>query len=154
MEAFFYVIPSIVIAVVVLGAVKVVGRSRQMHRAWNSGVTAEAKCLQAYTTTSGGGGDTSVTTTLHHIYEFTTREGRLVRFEEEDGPAMTVIGDIVTVHYEPEHPERATARPPARGKLLAGTGFLLVFLGVLAAFAVAFMIGAHSAFSAGDDFAP
>ncbi|MFC4472728.1 hypothetical protein ACFPH6_51170 [Streptomyces xiangluensis] len=44
-----------------------------------------------------------------------------MRFDEEDGPSTTVEGDIVTVHYLPERPERATAKVLARGKLAAST---------------------------------
>jgi hypothetical protein len=71
-----------------------------------------------------------VTTTLHHVYEFTTREGRAVRFEERGGPGTVLEGDIVTVHYTADHPERATAEAPARGKLAGDVVFCaLVFFG-------------------------
>src|SRR5882762_5082204 len=83
MDVFFYAIPGLIMTVVILGAVKMIRRWLDLTRAWNSGLTAEGCCLRTYTTTSGGSGDTSVTTTLHHVYEFTTREGRTVRFEEK-----------------------------------------------------------------------
>jgi hypothetical protein len=149
MEAFFYIVPAIMIAIVLFAAFKVLGRSREISRAWRSGLTAEARCLNTYTTTSGGG-DGMVSTKLHHVYEFTTREGRPVRFEEQGGPATVVQGDIVTVRYAADRPEKATARPPAHGKLTAGTGCLLAFFGVF----VAFMIGVHAVFSVADDFLP
>ncbi len=113
MEALFYVIPLLMITLVVFGAVVVVRRSRRVSSAWNSGLTAEGRCLRTYTTTSGGG-DTMVSTTLHHVYEFTTREGRTVRFEEPNGPGTVLEGDVVTVHYTADHPEQATAHAPAR----------------------------------------
>ncbi|GHD99392.1 DUF3592 domain-containing protein [Streptomyces alanosinicus] len=153
-ELFFYAVPGLMIAMAVFTLVRMAGRSRQVRSAWNSGLTAEARCLRTYTTTSGGGGETSVHTTLHHVYEFTTREGRAVRFEERNGPGTTLEGDIVTVHYTAEHPERATAHAPARGKLAAESGCVVAFLGVFIAGCVAFMVTAHLAFSATDGFLP
>ncbi|MCF3135765.1 DUF3592 domain-containing protein [Streptomyces olivochromogenes] len=154
MEALFYVIPLIMIAGVSFAAVRIIGRSRQISRAWSHGLTAEARCLRSYTTTSGGGGDSSVSTTLHHVYEFTTREGRTVRFEESNGPGTVIEGDFVTVHYLPEQPERATAHPPARGKLAAGTGCMLVFFGVFISFCIVFMVMAHVMFAESDGLMP
>ncbi len=58
-----------------------------------------------------------MSTTLHHVYEFATREGRTVRFEEAGGPRTTVEGDIVPVHYTAAHPN-APPRTPR-----AGAGF-------------------------------
>ncbi|MFF4039108.1 DUF3592 domain-containing protein [Streptomyces sp. NPDC001816] len=153
MEAFFYIVPAIMIAGVLFAAYKVLGRSREISRAWGSGLTAEARCLSTYTTTSGGG-ESSVRTTLHHVYEFTTREGRAVRFEEHDSPSTIVQGDIVPVYYVADRPEKATAKPPAHGKLAAGTGCLLVFFGVFIAGCIAFMLGVHAFFSVTDDFMP
>ncbi|WP_030241444.1 MULTISPECIES: DUF3592 domain-containing protein [unclassified Streptomyces] len=153
MEVLFYIVPTLMIAVVSFAAVLVIRRSARLGRAWNSGLTAEARCLRTYTTTSGGG-DRSVRTTLHHVYEFTTRDGRGVRFEEGGGPGTTLEGDIVTVHYPADRPEHATARPPARGKLLAGTGCLLAFLGTFILFALGFMAVAYAMFSAVGDSLP
>ncbi|MEU6090526.1 DUF3592 domain-containing protein [Streptomyces sp. NPDC047085] len=153
MEALFYVVPTLMIAMAVFALVRILRRSREVRSAWNGGLTAEARCLRSYTTTSGGG-QTSVSTTLHHVYEFTTREGRSVRFEESSGPATIVEGDIVTVHYTPEHPERATAHAPARGKLAAEAGCVVAFFGVFIAGCVTFMVVAHLMFSAADEILP
>ncbi|MGX4692022.1 DUF3592 domain-containing protein [Streptomyces sp. JNUCC 63] len=151
MEALFYVVPLLMIGAAVFMLVKVVRRSQDIRDAWSSGLTAEARCLRAYTTTSGGG-ETMVSTTLHHVYEFTTREGRSVRFEESNGPATVVEGDIVTVHYAAERPERATAHAPARGKLAAESGCLLAFLGVFIVGCVIFMVVVHGFFWMADAF--
>jgi hypothetical protein len=145
MEALFYVAPILIIVLVLCGAVAVIRRSRRVNSAWSSGLTAEGRCLRTYTTTSGGG-DTMVSTSLHHVYEFTTREGRTVRFEERNGPGTTLEGDIVTVYYAADHPEQATAHAPARGKLAAGAGCALVFFGVIVAFCVVFILVAHKMF--------
>ncbi|WP_309500462.1 DUF3592 domain-containing protein [Streptomyces shenzhenensis] len=154
MEAFFYVIPGIFVVVGVLGVVRTLGRSSEISRAWRHGRTAEARCLRSYTTTSGGGGDAAVTTTLHHVYEFTTAEGRTVRIDEANGRSTVVEGDFVTVHYLPEHPEKATARPPAQGRLAVGTGCTVAFFVVFIVFALVFMGTAHFFFSEADGFAP
>ncbi|MER5911650.1 DUF3592 domain-containing protein [Streptomyces sp. NPDC001982] len=153
MEALFYVIPVLMIAAAGFGISRVLGRSRRISAAWNSGVTAEGRCLRSYTTTSGGG-DSTVHTTMHHVYEFTTHEGRTVRFDEENGPATVLAGDIVTVYYVPEHPEHATAHRPARGKLAAGTGCLVGCLGVFIALCLGFMIAAHLVISAAQEQLP
>lgn len=153
MEVLFYVVPLVMIAFMVFAAVRLVGRSRQISSAWNSGLTAEARCLRSYTTTSGGG-NTSVSTTLHHVYEFTTHDGRTVRFEESDGPATTIEGDFVTVHYLADRPEQATAHAPARGKLAMGTGCVLAFFGVAITFCLGFMVLAHFIFAESDGLMP
>ncbi|MFF4804201.1 DUF3592 domain-containing protein [Streptomyces sp. NPDC001351] len=154
MDAFFYLVPSLLIALALTGLIGLLRRARRIRSAWNSGLTAEARCLNTYTTTSGGGGDTSVSTSLHHVYEFTTREGRPVRFEESNGPRTVVAGDIVTVRYAAEHPEWATAKPPQPGRLIAEQGCLLAFFGVFIAFCIAFMVGFSlfsDSFGFGDD---
>ncbi|GGU73564.1 hypothetical protein GCM10010260_01650 [Streptomyces filipinensis] len=153
-ELFFYAVPALMITLAVFGLLGLLRRSREVRRAWNGGLTAEARCLRTYTTTSGGAGETSVSTTLHHVYEFTTREGRTVRFEEGNGPGTRIVGDVVTVYYAAEHPERATAHAPARGKLAAESGCLVAFFAVFIGGCALFMITAHAAFSMTDDFFP
>ncbi|WP_329410293.1 DUF3592 domain-containing protein [Streptomyces sp. NBC_00704] len=150
MEAFFYIIPGIMAAGLLFVMSRVLVKSRRIDRAWASGLTAEARCLRAYTTLSGGG-DTSIGTTLHQVFEFTTRDGRVVRFEEVDGPGTILEGDIVTVHYAADRPEEATAKAPARGRLLAESGCVLGFLGAVLAFCVFFMIGVHLMFDEAGD---
>ncbi|MDF3145901.1 MULTISPECIES: DUF3592 domain-containing protein [unclassified Streptomyces] len=140
MDLFFYAVPSLILAVVLFGAYRVVRRSLQIRSAWNSGLTAEGRCLRMFTTTHGGGNDTSVRTALHHVYEFTARDGRTVRFEEEDGPATILEGDFVTVYYAEGRDVVATAKEPRRGTLAASTVAILAFLGVVAVFCVGFMV--------------
>ncbi|MEU4996620.1 DUF3592 domain-containing protein [Streptomyces sp. NPDC021622] len=148
MEFMFYVVPTLIAAVVIAMAVKVVKRSLELGQAWSSGLTAEARCLRTYTTTSRRGGDSGhITTTLHHVYEFTPSGGRAVRFEEENGPATTVEGDFVTVHYTADRPEKATAHAPSPVKMAAGTIGLLCFFGVMLAFCVFFMVTANDLFA-------
>ncbi|MFI7504653.1 DUF3592 domain-containing protein [Streptomyces sp. NPDC049687] len=155
MEIFFVIVPSIMIAGILFAMYTVISRSRRATRAWGSGLTAEARCLRTYTTARTTSGEHHrVETTLHHVYEFTTREGGTVRFEEENGPGTTLEGDIVTVFYPADRPERATARPPAHGRLFAESGCLLVFLGVALAFCVVFIVTVQAAFAGWEDVAP
>lgn len=143
MDAFFYLIPGLILAGVLYMAYRVLRRWFQVRRAWGSGLTAEARCLRTYTTVSGGHGDTSVHTTLHHVYEFTARDGRVIRFEEEGGPGTTVEGDFVTVHYAEGREVVATAHAPGQVKQAAAAIGILAFLGVAAVFCVGFMVTFH-----------
>ncbi|WP_432012115.1 hypothetical protein [Streptomyces cucumeris] len=95
MEFMFYVVPAFIAVVVIVMAVKVIRRSLELKQAWSSGLTAEARCLRAYTTTRHHNDSGHITTTQHHVYEFTPRGGRPVRFDEANGPATTVEGDFV-----------------------------------------------------------
>ncbi|MFI0962341.1 DUF3592 domain-containing protein [Streptomyces sp. NPDC021080] len=152
MSVFFYALPSLIIVAVLFMAARTVRRSLELRSAWNSGLTAEARCLRSYTTVSGGANDTSVTTTLHHVYEFTTRDGRLIRFEEANGRSTVVEGDIVPAYYTAQHPEKATAQAPSQARAAAGTLGMLVFCGVIVSFCIGFMITYHEALSSVDGF--
>ncbi|GAA3825975.1 hypothetical protein GCM10022403_069160 [Streptomyces coacervatus] len=143
MDLFFYLIPGLILALVLFGAYRVLRRSLQIRSAWNSGLTAEGRCLRMFTTTHGGSGDSSVSTTLHHVYEFTARDGRVVRFEEENGSGTILEGDFVTVYYAEGADVVATAKAPRRGALAAGTIAILAFLGVIAVFCIGFMVTFH-----------
>ncbi|MGW5034447.1 hypothetical protein ACWEQW_24670 [Streptomyces nigra] len=153
MDALFYVVPCLILAIVLFFGFHATRHWWQIRAAWNSGLTAEGRCLRTFTTTYGNGRD-QVRTMLHHVYEFTARDGRVVRFEEESGPATTVEGDIVTVHYAEGARIVATARRPSRAGLAASTVGVLAILGVVAAICVGFMITYHdmsSEFPFGDD---
>lgn len=146
MEFMFYAVPAFIAAVVIAMAVKVIRRSLQMRQAWASGLTAEARCLRTYTTTSRHSDSRHITTTLHHVYEFTPSAGRPVRFEEVNGPATTIEGDFVTVHYTADRPENATAHAPNPLKNAASMMGLLCFFGVMLALCVFFMVTANDLF--------
>ena len=140
MTAFLYAVPALIMAVALYGAYHVVRRWRRAGDAWRSGLTAEAECLRVYGMARGGG-DSFVHTSLRHVYEFRTREGRVVRFEEEGGPGTTMEGDIVTVHYA-EGPEVvATAIPHLRRSGHGLAAFMaLSFIGVIVLFCAGFMV--------------
>ncbi|MCI3930885.1 DUF3592 domain-containing protein [Streptomyces sp. AN091965] len=142
MDLLFYAVPALMAGMALVMAAVVVRRSAQVRRAWGSGLTAEARCLRTYTTTSGHGDH--VSTTLHHVYEYVTRDGRTVRFEEEDGPGTVLEGDVVTVYYAPERPERATAHAPRPVANTVATLAVLGFLGAVVAFCAFFVMGVHA----------
>ncbi|MGW2524905.1 hypothetical protein ACWC09_49785 [Streptomyces sp. NPDC001617] len=141
MDVFFYLFPCLIMAGALFMAYRVVRRWLQVRGAWNSGLTAQGRCLRMFTTTHGGANDTSVRTTLHHVYEFTTQDGRAIRFEEENGPATHLEGDLVTVYYKDGPNVVATAHAPGRalGQTAATFG-ILAFLGVIVLFCVGFMV--------------
>ncbi|MEU6079369.1 DUF3592 domain-containing protein [Streptomyces sp. NPDC047108] len=138
-------VPALMIAVGLLWGARALGRYLRLKAAWTSGVSAQANCLRAYVTTSGN--RDRVRSTQHHVYEFTDRTGRPVRFEETNGPTTTVVGDTVVVHYPPDRPERATAIPPQGSGELARMVGTLVFLGVFIGVCVVFMVVTQSFFT-------
>jgi len=138
MNAIFYVVPVLIMAVALFGAYLVVRRWLRMRRAWRSGLTAEARCLRVYATAHGGG-DTRVRTSLRHVYEFRARDGRVVRFEEEGGPGTVLEGDIVPVHYSDGPDVVATARP-GRGGYGCSACAVLACVGMVVLVCLVFMI--------------
>ncbi|MFF2508303.1 DUF3592 domain-containing protein [Streptomyces sp. NPDC058067] len=138
MQVFFVIVPVFIAAVALFMAVTLTRRSMQVRRAWASGLTAEARCLRAYTTTSRDS-DGHRSTTQHHVYEFTPGGGQPVRFEEAYGPATTVQGDVVTVHYTADRPDRATAHAPTPVRATLTLLLLLGLLGFVVAFCVFFV---------------
>jgi hypothetical protein len=139
MDVIFYLGPALIMAMAVATACFVVRSWLRLRAAWNGGLTAEARCLRVYTTTRGGR-DSSVRTALRHVYEFTARDGRVVRFEEEGGPGTVIEGDFVTVRYAEGARVAATALAPRRGLAAAGTAGVLVFLGGVVVLCVGFMV--------------
>ncbi|MEU0249710.1 hypothetical protein ABZ192_36435 [Streptomyces sp. NPDC006235] len=152
MDVIFYVVPGLIMAVAVFMAYRVVRRWLQIRGAWNSGLTAEGRCLRAYATVGGGHGHTAVSTALHHVYEFITRDGRVIRFEEEGGPGTIVEGDYVTVYYSDGRQVVATAQPPSRAKHTVATFGILTFLGVIVVFCAGFVVTYVQIFGPYGDF--
>ncbi|MGY0024250.1 DUF3592 domain-containing protein [Streptomyces sp. cg35] len=136
MDLFFYLVPVFIAGVALCMGWAVARQSLRLRTAWRGGLTAEARCLRAYTRTSGGD---RPHTTQHHVYEFTTGDGRTVRIDEAGGPAVTVQGDVVVVRYAPDRPEHATAHAPRPAVNVAGTVLLLGFVGLVVAFCVFFV---------------
>ncbi|WAZ21985.1 hypothetical protein STRCI_003197 [Streptomyces cinnabarinus] len=135
--------PCAIIATALYAASRVLRHWLRLRRAWNSGMTAEGRCLRVYTTTYGGDNG-RVHTTLHHVYEFMTKDGRTIRFEEEDGPGTTIEGDFVTVHYAGGASVVATALPPRHVRQTLSTFGLLAFLGMITVFSAGFLLSYRS----------
>ncbi|WP_328467744.1 DUF3592 domain-containing protein [Streptomyces sp. NBC_00448] len=134
MDAMFYGVPALIGLVALAVAIGSVRRALELRAAWRSGLTAEGRCLRTYTTHSED------STTHHHVYAFTTVDGREVRFEERNGPTTRVAGDHVTVHYTAARPEKATAAAPGGVKNAVGAVAVVAFCGVVIAFCAAFAI--------------
>jgi hypothetical protein len=138
-DALFYMAPAVIAAGALVLAWVVVRHLLRLRRALQSGLVAQGRCLAAYAETyrhSNG----PVRTTMRHVYEFTTREGHTVRFQERHGPATTVAGDLVTVHYAPDRPRLAAVQPPRPGLTLGLTIGLLIFLGFVVLVCVGFVV--------------
>ncbi len=83
---------------------QLVGRLRSLF----DGLTAEGTCVRRYSSESSEGN-----TYWHHVYGFTTADGRYCEFEED--ALLMAQGQAVTVRYRlGKHPER-TATVMGRG---------------------------------------
>ena len=142
MDVFFYAFPGLIAVAVLFAAARVIRGSLRLRSAWNSGQTAEGRCLRTFTTTRGGG-ETRVYTVRHHVFEFTAQDGRPVRFEEEGCPATIIEGDFVTVYYKAGEEADATAKAPSPLGNATSTAGQLAFLGVVFVFCVGFMVTYH-----------
>ena len=111
----------------VVTGVALVRRTRQRRAAWESGLTARARVVRAWTTAQTV--NNVVRRVQWHEYVYTAQDGRGVTFKESGGPASRAVGDEALVYYAPDEPERATASEPQPGKDMAGTVFGLIVLG-------------------------
>ncbi|MEV4743261.1 DUF3592 domain-containing protein [Streptomyces sp. NPDC049555] len=127
-----YILPAVPACMTVgalAAAAGVIVRRRRLNAAWYKGVTVEGRCLRTFltTTTWQRGTHRSTSRTISHAYEFTTPEGRTLRFEE-NGPSTVFEGDVVAVRYPPGRPDLATARPPGDRGVKAAFRRQLAFL--------------------------
>ncbi|MFI2072566.1 hypothetical protein [Streptomyces triculaminicus] len=122
-------IPGLMTVGALAAAARVIVRRRRLNEAWYRGVTVEGRCLRTFVTTATWrrGMHESTNSTISHAYEFTTPDGRTLRFEE-DGPSTVFEGDIVLVRYPQGRPDLATALPPGdratKAKFRMTLGFL------------------------------
>ncbi|MBT2384603.1 DUF3592 domain-containing protein [Streptomyces sp. ISL-11] len=139
-DVFILALPSLMAAGGIAAMVWAVIRMRRLRAAWRSGIEVQGRCMRLYarTTTRRQGGRRSSSTTLFHIYEFTTAEGEVRRFEEAGGSATVIEGDAIVIRYPEGRPDRATAIPPGDARTWVGTGILLAFLTVFVAACVGF----------------
>ncbi|MGW0997628.1 hypothetical protein [Streptomyces sp. NPDC002520] len=126
MGAFFNICMLFLLGVIVATAVGLVRRTRQRRAAWESGLTAQARVVRAWVTTQFV--DNVARRVQWHEYDYTTQDGRAVRFKEAGGPRDRAEGELVLVYYSPHEPDRATAGEPQAGKDAASTAVWLVLL--------------------------
>ncbi|MFI9200429.1 DUF3592 domain-containing protein [Streptomyces sp. NPDC053048] len=142
-------LPALMAAGALAAAIGVIVNRRRLNAAWYRGVTVEGRCLRTYETrtTWRRGLRENTHSTLSHVYEFTTPDGRTLRFEEE-GPATVFDGDTVPVRYPQGRPDRATALPPGDRGTRAKFRLKLAFLG----FATLLCLGATAVFFVATSF--
>ncbi|MEV6834253.1 DUF3592 domain-containing protein [Streptomyces sp. NPDC051133] len=126
MDAIFHITMACLIGFFVWAAVALVRRTRQRRAAWESGLTAQARVVRAWATTQVV--NNVARRVQWHEYDFTTRDGRFVRFKENGGPRDRSVGDHIVVHYAPHEPDRATASAPQPGKDTAAAVFGVLVL--------------------------
>ncbi|MFE2265206.1 DUF3592 domain-containing protein [Streptomyces griseosporeus] len=127
----FTVLVWVLVAFFVWGGVATVRRYQQRQAAWASGLTARARVVRAWVTVQTM--NNTVRRIQWHEYDYTTHDGRAVRFKESGGPRDRGQGEEVLVYYAAHEPDKATASAPQPGKDLAGTVFVLIMLVVGAA---------------------
>ncbi|MEU5537107.1 DUF3592 domain-containing protein [Streptomyces sp. NPDC020362] len=132
MGAFFNICMTAMLAIIVLTAVGLVRRTQQRRAAWASGLTAQARVVRAWTTTHMV--NNVARRVQWHEYDYTTQDGRTVRFKESGGPRERATGDTTLVHYALHEPDKATASATEPGKDTAGTVVWLVVLGAATIF--------------------
>ncbi|MEU0002957.1 DUF3592 domain-containing protein [Streptomyces sp. NPDC006314] len=134
MDALFNLSMLGLLGFAIWSAVALVRRTRQRRAAWQSGLTAQARVVRAWCTTQLV--NNVARRVQWHEYDFTTHDGRVVRFKESGGPHDRAEGQQVLVHYARHEPDKATASEPQPGKDMASTVVWLVLLAACAIFLV------------------
>jgi len=109
-------------------AYAIVRRTKERRAAWESGLTAQGRVVKAWVTTQIV--NDMPRRTQWHEYDFTTADGRAVRFKEPGGPRDLGEGDEALVYYTSEDPEKATGSEPRPGKDTAGMVFGVGVIGI------------------------
>ncbi|MEU0435201.1 DUF3592 domain-containing protein [Streptomyces sp. NPDC006290] len=122
----FVAVTSLFVLAPIAMAVTAVNRVRWRTRAQRNGLRTEGRCIRVETVRRSGGGRPS-SLRRHYLFEFVTRDGRQVRFEDA-APDTTIPGDLFTVSYLPERPDKATVALPGDRRAQRELGCLLVFL--------------------------
>jgi hypothetical protein len=130
----FIAAASLIALMALVMMVKIVGRVYWVRRALNEGHRAEGRCVRIYATHSTHEGHTS--SQQHYVFQFSTPDGREVRFEDESAPSTTIVGDHVMVAYVPERPEKAAVARAGDRPPYVRAAARLVFLGVFMVLAI------------------
>ncbi len=124
-------------------AVALVRRLAGRRRALAHGLPAEARCLETYTTRNGDG-----PSHRHTILGFRTQDGREVRIDDTTSRTV-VVGDVVTVRYLPERPERAAVVGSGGAGTWVGAFSAIAFCAVFTAMGLVFAVMGFTAASSG-----
>ncbi|MFJ6384372.1 DUF3592 domain-containing protein [Kitasatospora sp. NPDC092039] len=142
------VVGAIGLLAVGLGVVKpVLGvrRARLDLRTPAEGLSAEARCLETYTTQERDPSSRRTRTERHVILGFRTRDGAEVRLEDTSG-ARRVVGDHATVRYLPDRPHRAVVVDRGRAGIATRiAGDVLIGL-IVVAWGTVFAISGYNTF--------
>ncbi|MER5467164.1 DUF3592 domain-containing protein [Streptomyces sp. NPDC002935] len=147
----FVAIISVIVLAPIAMAVVAVNRVRWRTRAQRNGLRTEGRCIRIETVRRSGGGRPS-SLRRHYLFEFVTHDGRQVRFEDA-APDTTVPGDLFTVSYLPERPDKATVALPGDRRAQRELGCLLAFFAVAVTVALVIAgvgIGVLSLFAGGN----
>ncbi|MFD5078346.1 DUF3592 domain-containing protein [Streptomyces sp. NPDC058371] len=128
MDAVFTILMPLIIIGMLWAAYAIVRRTKERQEAWESGLSARARVVRAWVRVQMV--NNMPRRIQFHQYDFTTGDGRAVRFEESGGPANRVVGDETVVYYAPDRPDKATASEPQAGKDMALTVIWLILIGV------------------------
>ncbi|MBJ7905130.1 hypothetical protein IF655_17725 [Streptomyces sp. DSM 110735] len=131
---FFDLCMMLILGVIAVTAVALVRRARQRRAAWASGLTARARVVRAWTTARVV--NNVPQRVQWHEYDFTTGDGRAVRFKESGGPRDRDEGDVVVIHYAAHEPDKATAGEPLPGAEMVSTTVWLLLLAVIAGYVI------------------
>ncbi|WP_237519048.1 DUF3592 domain-containing protein [Streptomyces sp. SID5910] len=131
MTGLFHITMVALLALLAWGSVALVRRTRQRREAWESGLSAQARVVRAWTTVQMV--NNVARRVQWHEYDYTTQDGRAVRFKETQGPRDRVEGDTVLVYYSAQQPEKATASAPQPGK---DNTVMVIWLAIMGACAV------------------
>ena len=128
MDVVFHLLFPLMIVLAIWAIYAIVRRSRERRSAWESGLTARARVVRAWVTVQMVN---NVARRIQwHEYDFTTADGRAVRFKEAGGPRSREPGDETLVYYAGDEPDRATASEPQPGKDMFRTVLGVGILGV------------------------
>ncbi|MEU6240631.1 hypothetical protein [Streptomyces sp. NPDC047024] len=131
---FFDLCMTLILVVMAVTAVSLVRRARQRRAAWASGLTAEARVVRAWVTTRMV--NDVPQPVQWHEYDFTTGDGRAVRFKESGGPRDRAEDDMVVIHYAAHEPDKATAGEPRPGAEMVSTVVWLLLLAAVSGYVI------------------
>ncbi|MFD2690413.1 DUF3592 domain-containing protein [Streptomyces phyllanthi] len=128
MDWVFHILFPLLIVLCLYGGYEIIRRDRQRRAAW-SGLTAQARVTRAWVTTRIV--NDVPQRIQNHQFDFTTADGRAVRFEEAGGSPDLGVGDEILVHYASDDPDAATAFEPGTGSTRTVLALLVLGAGLI-----------------------